>query len=61
MLWTEQRWCLGAEDKPKPFLVHALFTAAAQSDPSNRKRSSVVTATSQRKAGLTQLEDVCKY
>lgn len=61
MLWTKQGWCSGAEDKPKPFLVHSLFTAAAQSNPSNGNRSSVVTVTSQRKAGMTQLEDVHKY
>lgn len=61
MLWTKQGWCSGAEDKPKPFVVHSLFTAPAQSNPSNRKKSSVVTVTSRRKAMLTQLEDIPKY
>lgn len=61
MLGTEQGWCSGAEDKPKPFLVHSLFTVATRSNPSNGKRNSVVTVTSRRKAGLTQLEDVQEY
>lgn len=35
---TQQSWCSDAEDKPKPFLVHSLFTAAAQPNPSLGRR-----------------------
>lgn len=58
---TQHSWCPDAEDKPKAFLVHSLFTVAAQPNPSHRKKSSVVTVTSQRKTGLTQLEDIHEY